>query len=194
MPTWLNKLVPSLFPNFLDLSWIRQPENTDLSFSFLSELLLCCFQSATWFWSPAMPVTCLAVWTGSTSRSMRQKITWWFCARRRWPLNRSEACPELMHKESRLSRANRWTKKQQQQAMKACPYSRAALFQKFCPQLTLNRHIFCLPSIIQLLRALLGSEQVALMAARGSFCLSFTTIIQLFFLAHLDQKNGIATY
>lgn len=120
MPTQPSKLILSLFlPHFkksvvLENAFIQQQpkkkqetaQKIDLFFSFFSGLLLSCFQSATWCWSPATPVTCPAVWTGSTSRSTLQKITWWFCARQRWPLNRREAYLGLMHRENRQSRAN----------------------------------------------------------------------------------------
>lgn len=124
----------------------KKPVKIDLSLSSSSGPLLSSFQSATWCWSPATPVTCPAVWTGSTSRSTRLKITWWFCARRRWPLNRNEAYLGLTHRESRPSRANTdtHTNKQQQRGMKTCPfYPSAAFCPKFCTQLILNGHIFC---------------------------------------------------
>lgn len=75
--------------------------------SFSSGLLLSCSPSATWCWSPATPVTCPAAWTGSTSRSTRQRITWWFCVRRLWLPNQSAACRELTHRENRPSEARK---------------------------------------------------------------------------------------
>lgn len=78
----------------------KKLNQTHFSFSS-SGLQLSFFQSATWCWSPATPVTCPAVWTGSTSHSTQQKITWWFCVRRHWPLNRIDSYSDMMHKENR---------------------------------------------------------------------------------------------
>lgn len=98
----------------------KQLNLTHLSFSSSSGPPRSSFQSATWCWSPATPVTCPAVWTGSTSRSMRPKITWWFCARRRWPPNRIDSCLELTHRENRPSRhLNTDTN---MKGMKICPF------------------------------------------------------------------------
>lgn len=128
LPIQLNKPILSLF-----LLWLKKKVFSERSsfypaaakkcqthlsiFSSLGQLL-CSFQSATWCWSPATLVTCLAVWTGSSSRYTQLKITWWSCMRQRWPLNQNEVYLELTHRENRPSRGNTDINKQQQTGMK----------------------------------------------------------------------------